>query len=161
VGTKTSTEWLYSWLKDPKSYNPTSRMPNLRLSDQEAADIATYLGAEKGSRSYTAVAGIAPGDKITVDAGQKLVKYYGCYGCHLVRGFETTAGIGVELTEFGAKTIERLDFGDYITDHNRQTWDAWTYHKLRHPRVYRYERVDTRMPQFDLSEEEIRDAMVV
>src|SRR5205085_1092565 len=125
------------------------------------ADLAIFLGSQRSKQSFAAVAGIDPADARTVEAGQKLVKYYGCYGCHLVKGFETTAGIGVELTEFGAKTIERLDFGDYIVDHNRQTWDAWTYHKLRHPRVYRYERVDTRMPQFDLSDEEIRDVMVV
>src|SRR5262249_57888349 len=82
-------------------------------------------------------------------------------GCHLIKGFETQAGIGVELTDFGAKGVERLDYGDYIVDHNRQTWESWLYEKLRHPRVYRYERVDTRMPQFDFNDEEIPDLLVV
>jgi cbb3-type cytochrome oxidase cytochrome c subunit len=165
VGAKTSVEWLFSWLKDPKSYNPTSRMPSLRLSDQEAADIAVYLSTQKAltgpTKTLTAAPGIDPKDERLVEAGKNLVKYYGCYGCHAVAGFETTPGIGVELSEFGAKTIERLDFGDYITNHNSQTWEKWLYHKLRHPRVYRYERVDTRMPQFDLTDEEITDVMVV
>src|SRR5204863_5480035 len=82
--------------------------------------------------------------------GRKLVTTYGCYGCHLVKGLETTAGIGAELTEFGNKEVARLDFGDYIVNHTKQTWEAWLENKLKHPRVYRYERVDTRMPQFDL-----------
>ncbi len=43
LGTKTTERWVYNWLKDPQSYNPASRMPNLRLTDQEAADIAAYL----------------------------------------------------------------------------------------------------------------------
>jgi len=45
VGSKTDVNWLYGWLKDPKQYNPRTKMPNLRLSDQEAADIATYLAS--------------------------------------------------------------------------------------------------------------------
>src|SRR5262249_50847891 len=47
VGSKTNAPWLFSWLKDPKSYNPSSRMPTLRLTDQEAADIAVYLSPQK------------------------------------------------------------------------------------------------------------------
>lgn len=43
LGTKTSEQWLYNWLKDPHRYNPESKMPNSLLTDQEAADIARYL----------------------------------------------------------------------------------------------------------------------
>ncbi|MEI6083270.1 MAG: c-type cytochrome [Verrucomicrobiota bacterium] len=43
TGSKTDKNWLYAWLKDPKQYHPRTKMPNLRLSDQEAADIAEYL----------------------------------------------------------------------------------------------------------------------
>jgi len=54
-----------------------------------------------------------------------------------------------------------IDYGDYIVKHTEQTWEKWLQNKLLHPRVYRYERVDTRMPQFDLQEDEIQDVMVV
>ncbi|MBI5396118.1 MAG: c-type cytochrome, partial [Verrucomicrobia bacterium] len=43
IGSKTSEGWLFAWLKDPKSWNAGTRMPNLRLSDPEAADIAAFL----------------------------------------------------------------------------------------------------------------------
>jgi cytochrome c2 len=43
TGSKTSPGWIYAWLKDPKQYHPKTKMPNLRLSDPEAADIAEYL----------------------------------------------------------------------------------------------------------------------
>lgn len=43
TGSKTSENWLFAWLKNPKNYHPNTRMPNLRLDDQEAADIAAYL----------------------------------------------------------------------------------------------------------------------
>jgi hypothetical protein len=74
---------------------------------------------------------------------------------------EEVAGIGAELSEFGIKDVARLDFGDYIVNHKQQTWSAWLKEKLKHPRVYRYDRVDTRMPQFDLTDEEIEAVMVV
>ncbi len=43
MGTKTSVAWLYAWLRDPSAYSSTTRMPRLRLTEQEALDIATYL----------------------------------------------------------------------------------------------------------------------
>ncbi len=43
LGSKVSAEWLYEWLKNPKNYWEKTRMPNLRLSDQEAKDITAYL----------------------------------------------------------------------------------------------------------------------
>ena len=42
-GSKTDRNWLYAWVKNPKQYHPKTKMPNLRLSDQEAADVAEYL----------------------------------------------------------------------------------------------------------------------
>lgn len=43
VATKVTPEWLFAWLKDPSAYWSETRMPNLRLSDQEAADIVAYM----------------------------------------------------------------------------------------------------------------------
>src|SRR5205814_6435282 len=48
IGNKTSYEWVYNWVRDPKHYNPATYMPNLRLTDQQAADVATYLSTLKG-----------------------------------------------------------------------------------------------------------------
>ncbi len=47
IGSKTNPKWLFNWILDPKAYYPTSVMPDLRLSDDEAWDITAYLmGAE-------------------------------------------------------------------------------------------------------------------
>jgi cbb3-type cytochrome oxidase cytochrome c subunit len=43
VATKLNANWLYAWIKNPADYWPDTRMPNLRLSDQAAADITAYL----------------------------------------------------------------------------------------------------------------------
>lgn len=43
IGSKVGFDWLYSWLLDPKHYSATTRMPSLRLTPNEAADLAAYL----------------------------------------------------------------------------------------------------------------------
>src|SRR6185436_18168884 len=43
VASKVNPNWLYAWIKDPKAYWSETRMPNLRLSDQDAADIVAYV----------------------------------------------------------------------------------------------------------------------
>ena len=43
VGSKTDKTWLFNWLKNPYTYHSGTKMPNLRLTDQEASDIASYL----------------------------------------------------------------------------------------------------------------------
>ncbi len=51
VATKVTPEWLFAWIKDPASYWPGTRMPDLRLSDQEAADIVAYV-FDEGSEPF-------------------------------------------------------------------------------------------------------------
>src|SRR5258706_11983594 len=43
IGNKTTYEWVFNWVRDPKHFNADTYMPNLRLTDQQAADVATYL----------------------------------------------------------------------------------------------------------------------
>src|SRR5438093_9463806 len=41
IGNKTSYEWVFNWVRDPKHFSPDTYMPNLRLTDPQAADVAT------------------------------------------------------------------------------------------------------------------------
>ena len=43
IADKTSREWIFAWLKDPKAYSTTATMPNFGLSDDAARDISAYL----------------------------------------------------------------------------------------------------------------------
>ena len=47
IGNKTTYEWIYNWVRDPKHYNPATFMPNLRLTDAQVADVATFLSTLK------------------------------------------------------------------------------------------------------------------
>ena len=50
LGSKVKEDWLLSWLKDPYSYHEDTKMPNLRITDQEAKDIAAYLLADNNTK---------------------------------------------------------------------------------------------------------------
>src|SRR5207249_972061 len=65
IGNKTTYEWIYNWVRDPKHYSPSTYMPNLRLTDQQVADVATYLSGLKGPTGDAAKA--TPDAKATDD----------------------------------------------------------------------------------------------
>lgn len=88
--------------------------------------------------------------------GERTISRYGCFGCHLIPGFETTPPIGVDLSEEGSKHPDLLFFGFQPIEH---TVPAWFFQKLRAPRSFDegkvaafYDRL--RMPKFDFTEEE-------
>jgi cytochrome c2 len=83
-------------------------MPNFRLSETDARDIATYLFSLSTPPQYDAAAFMDSPE--LREKGQTLIKQYGCAGCHEIKGFEDEQRIGKELTVEGATPIERLDF---------------------------------------------------
>ena len=155
VADKAKPEWIYSWVKNPKAMWPETKMPDLRLSDAEAADVTAYLLTLKSEQKY---AEPKKGDERLAQHGKELIGKYGCFGCHNIKGFENAQKIGTELTEHGRKAVELLDFGDvrYFTEdpRHRQTYANWVWEKLHVPRIFAYERVETRMPQFDFTDDE-------
>ena len=93
-------------------------MPNLRLSMDDARDIASYLVSQKHSDATYASAEFMDDPKLK-QKGEELVKHYGCTGCHELRGLEEEGRIGTELTNEGSKPIERLDFSLFTEDAKR------------------------------------------
>src|SRR5216684_2825424 len=158
VADKAQPEWIYSWVKNPKAMWPETKMPDLRLSDAEAANVTAYLLTLKSGEKYSEPRyGAGEQEKLAAQ-GKELIAKYGCFGCHNIKGFENAQKIGTELTEHGRKAVELLDFGDvrYFTEDpkHHQTYANWVWEKLHVPRVFAYERVETKMPQWDFTDEE-------
>src|SRR5712692_7781038 len=125
-------------------------MPNLRLSEQDARDIATYLFSLSSPPSY-ADASFMDDPKL-VEEGKAEIKQYGCAGCHEIKGFEEEQRIGKELTTEGATPLERLDFAMLTQDaeygrdplklHPKEKEKEWYNHrgffehKLTEPGIY-------------------------
>jgi mono/diheme cytochrome c family protein len=158
IAGKVGPRWVYHWVRNPRGYSPTTRMPNLRLSDEEASAVTAYLMTlgKPPARDPGLETELRAPERIA--AGQGLVRKYGCFGCHDIPGMENESRIGVELSAFGSKVLEELFFGDE-TEIPR-TWDAWTYHKLKTPRVYATKWIEQLMPNFELADPDI-DALSV
>jgi cytochrome c2 len=165
TGSKVNAGWLYSWVRNPKGYWHDTKMPNLRLTEKEAADVTAYLMSLKNEafiapprpplnkevrddillKQYfeaqysvgEAKQRLAALDdrQRTLFLGEKTIGRYGCFGCHTIPGFEKTSPIGVELTEEGSKLVERLDFG-FEEGKIPHTLPGWVHRKLMEPRVF-------------------------
>ncbi len=86
LGSKVEAPWLFAWLRDPKRYAPQTLMPNLRLSEAEAADLTAFLLSSR-EPSFEGQEHVA-GDP---ERGRQAIDEHGCFGCHLIPGFEDAA----------------------------------------------------------------------
>jgi mono/diheme cytochrome c family protein/predicted nucleic acid-binding Zn-ribbon protein len=153
IAEKTDARWIYYWIKGPEHYSPDARMPSLRLADEEAVAITSYL-MTLGGKEETPELVAKLDDPGQLKRGEALVRKYGCAGCHNVTGMENAARIGAELTSFGSKPLSEMFFGDR-TD-IPHTWADFTYWKLKQPRTYQTERIEQVMPNFNLADSEIK-----
>ncbi len=56
--------WVYNWVRDPKHYYADGNMPNLRLTEDEAKDIAAYITSLKKNGAAKATVPFALDDGI-------------------------------------------------------------------------------------------------
>lgn len=127
VGSKVGRDWLFHWLRNPSDYWHGTRMPSLRLTVAEAADLAAYLETLKDEawekdQPPPPVEGMvrdlaieaarllpeAGGDPSAFVerlsprdrlkvVGKRAITKYSCFGCHEIRGFEKADRIGTQL----------------------------------------------------------------
>jgi len=164
VAAKTDRAWIYNWIRDPKAYDPTTTMPDMRLTDQEAADITAWLMTLRspGDNPYTR----GPSDPEMVEEilmeyltntqpiavaqaqlsdldlhgrevllGEKIIGRQGCFGCHEIGGFEGALPIGTELTEEGSKKLKKFAFNN-LYDEIEHSVKGWLEQKMLHPRSF-------------------------
>ena len=109
-------------------------MPNFRLTEADARDIATYLFSLSGRSPYPEDSANLKfmDDPALKETGRALIKTYGCAGCHEIKGFEDEQRIGKELSAEGSTPIERLDFAMLTHDAERGI-DPYDEHKKVKP----------------------------
>ena len=160
IGFKTSREWIYKWLKDPRTLTDADgsvtvdgvatepRMPKFQLSDLELRALSAYLSVQRrkvtASRRFSARLQPAVASKEIAEAqGQTKFNQIFCITCHSLavdRGGEVKligGDIGPELTKVGSKVKP-----EWLT--------AW----LRNPQGYLEH---TGMPQYRWSDEDLYD----
>jgi mono/diheme cytochrome c family protein/plastocyanin/cytochrome c551/c552 len=171
--------WLYGWVMDPRHYSEQTVMPRLRLSPDDAMDLACYLlqqTRKAKEKKDTWKAQEIAADKAKVDElvamflysqfdeptarkmavdnehvtklartalknptntakevddrlskmsladkqldflGSKLITHYGCMNCHTINGMENAATPCANLSDWGQKREDKLDFA-YLAEH--------------------------------------------
>src|SRR6202022_2815088 len=160
-------------------------MPSLRLSEQDAEDIATFLMMLKKQEPSSYPDASFMEDPKLKEEGKKWVRHFGCAGCHEISGLEDEGRIGTELTFEGSKPIERLDFALLTETAQRggskpipasddlarlpegpakQPWyehKGFLEHKLAEPNIWdkgkiKPEEEKLRMPNLHLTKEQVR-----
>ena len=160
AGDAWTEDWLAAYSRDPKALHPATRMPSLRLSPREAASIAKYLASRHGSgrappedvlavtdaarraERVTCSAGAGSGPMSRTQCGELLFIRNACVACHDVEGLEAPGAAGPALDGFATRA--RLS-------------GRATLAKLDAPRMGD---PNARMPDHDLSLEELRALMV-
>jgi mono/diheme cytochrome c family protein len=156
IASKVNADWLVTWIRNPHSYNSKSKMPNLRLDEEQASDLAAYL-MQFGKKELIPGLEAKLQDPALIKHGETVIRRRGCFACHDIKGMENEGRIAPELSSFGRKMIAELEFGD---SHIPHTWENWAKTKLKKPDSFRTERVLDKMPNFHLAPDEI-DALVV
>ncbi len=156
IGNKVDGDWLVTWISSPHSYNSESRMPDLRLDYEQASDLAAYL-LQFGKKEVIPGLEAKLRDPQLIKDGEVIVRRRGCFACHDIKGMEKEGRIAPELSTFGRKMTVELEFGD---SHIPHTWESWVKTKLKKPDSFKTERVLDKMPNFDLTPDEI-DALAV
>ena len=181
IGEVMKYEWLVSWLLDPRAHSPKTSMPDLRLDNESARLLATYLTTltSEGYKEETEEYKWLDNPEVAKE-GEELIIKYGCSRCHNIKGMEEQGKIGAELTEIGSKNIQFFDFGSEekvgrfgslekeilslvgLEDAEKNVGKArhtWIKAKLAKPR--RFDEKNSLMPDFRLNEEEIEALSVL
>lgn len=157
IAEKTSADWIYNWIQNPKNWTDHARMPSLRLTAEEARNVTAFLISKGQVPQPNEALRTALAEQKNIDEGFKVISKYGCNACHNIKGFEDFGRPSVDLTEFGRKDVHELAFGDAKIP---ETWEAWTNGKLTNPQMFLDERSTSVMPKPNINDEQ-RKALVI
>lgn len=150
IASKTSPEWIFYWLKNPKNYQPDTPMPNLRIMEEEIQDIVVYLSTLKNGKSNSSGTVVLTED---IGKGKKLVKDKGCTGCHEIEKFP----LGFNAPEhdgIGNKRTDELVWGN--AKESEKTLVKWLRIKVMEPRKFATEKIIAKMPKFGFKEDDAK-----
>ncbi|MBI4534470.1 MAG: c-type cytochrome, partial [Candidatus Melainabacteria bacterium] len=144
VKNKVKSNWLVTWIKNPKAIHPRTYMPhfgqkNIGLPDNEAKAIASYLVLNslpfQPSTNALAYQSSHVATDSSVKAGEKLFNERGCMGCHELGSYRALGPRHIALDGVANKLSK-----------------SWIYSWVEDPKHYSD---TTIMPKFPLAKEEV------
>lgn len=147
IGSKVSAEWLYSFLRDPRMFQPEVEMPRYGFSDEERLAVVIYMMTEFTDLDIADGPAI-PSDPAFYEKGHRLFRIYNCAGCHELERVRPGEEMGPELSTIGSKRLYEIEFGRAEIP---GTLHDYLLTKLTRPRIFAE---GLRMPDYGFSEEE-------
>jgi len=160
IGTKVSREWIYKWLKEPRTIvdkegNVTvngyeteeePRMPKFRLSETELRALTAYLSAQKAKplapyKISPAVVAAWSKNPELISQGELRFRQMFCSTCH-----------SLAVTRAGETKLIGGDIGPELTKVGSKINPDWLINWLRDPEAYL---PHTRMPRYGWSDEDL------
>jgi mono/diheme cytochrome c family protein len=160
VGTKVSREWIYKWLKEPRTIvdkdgNVTvngyetedePRMPKFRLSEPELLGLSAYLSVQKAKAlvPYKISPGVVAAwskNAELISQGELRFRQMFCSTCH-----------SLAVTRAGETKLIGGDIGPELTKVGSKVNPDWLVNWLRDPESYQ---PHTRMPRYGWSDEDL------
>jgi cytochrome c len=90
IGVKVRGDWLFKWLKSPRSYDPDAAMPQLQLTDDDARHLVAFLLSHReGAEAIPAATQRDP--QAAPDVAREAIRQFDCARCHLLNGFQAVA----------------------------------------------------------------------
>ncbi len=84
------------------------------LTERLVARLADSMGGKGEARAL--IESMDLDERQWLFLGDKMIGHYGCFACHDIRGFESAARPGTEMTGWGEKLRSQLDFGFFEHD---------------------------------------------
>ncbi|MGB8474783.1 MAG: c-type cytochrome [Candidatus Acidiferrum sp.] len=160
VGTKVSRQWIYKWLKEPRTVldkdgnvvvdgvlnQDEPRMPHFNLSEAELGDLSAFLSAQKHlaipkAKFDPQVLAKWGKNPDTVDQGELRFRQMFCTTCH-----------GIAVTRAGETTLIGGDIGPELTKVGNKVNTDWLVAWLRNPESYL---PHSTMPKYGWSDEDL------
>lgn len=164
IGNKIEEKWLVQMLANPHDFQPNTPMPRYNLSLEQISDMAAYLLDEftdyemLDEEETMKLPSFWASPEERSEIGRRVYKELRCANCHgLLEETGWWRKIGPEFTTIGAKPISEINFGNSKVS---RTIPDYIFEKIRNPQTYATPDNFMKMPQYDLSNEEIRDIVL-
>lgn len=158
VGTKVSRQWIYKWLKEPRTVTDangnitvngyeteeTPRMPQFRLNEQELRDLSGYLSTLKSKvvQPYHFDPRVLAGGKTDpADQGELRFRQMFCSTCH-----------SLSVTRAGTTSLIGGDIGPELSKVGSKVNPDWLIAWLRNPQAYL---PHSKMPRYQFSDADL------
>ncbi|HXH27740.1 MAG TPA: hypothetical protein VNL37_01775, partial [Candidatus Polarisedimenticolia bacterium] len=163
ITAKTTPEWMARWIKNPKAFRPSTRMPRLfglsnqqaeedhRREDAEILGIVAYLTSKSERLAYPPLPGRGDARR-----GARLVRSIGCLGCHAIESMEVEPAVlqARNRHEAADPIVWERRFGPDLSRVGSKLRPEWVFQWVQNPHAYN---PTTRMPNLRLSRGEALD----